>query len=331
MGTLKKVTFTGVDEHTDLDRLAKIQEKYPYAEFGILFSEKYKENGHRYPIPAFLQKLVGLNLNLSAHLCGRLVRDGYNGNWEGLTNIFKADGNDYEQVRNLFSRCQLNVSAYHYKVGLNQETHPFKPNIQFIVQQRSAKDCLAYTISSGRSNVYLLCDPSGGRGKESEWVYYYPNMKTDMVGYAGGIGVDNVEEKLSKIAENTFADFWIDMESKVRDDQDWFDLDAVETVLEKVDRWFKMREEENEKLDDDQRTMRIKFVVECSSPVCVSEGMSLKERVRSYIKMCEDAMDESMRHWGDHDHDIELDAVSVVEFDEEGKDTNVVNFDLSEL
>jgi hypothetical protein len=260
-----------------------------------------------------------------------LARDCYNGNWEGLQNIFKMDGNDYEQVRNLFSRCQLNVSAYNYKVGLNQEEHPFKSDIQFIVQQKSAKDCFAYSVSSDRSNVYLLCDPSGGRGKESEWVYYYPNMKTDMVGYAGGIGVDNVEEKLSKIAENTFADFWIDMESKVRDDRDWLDLDAVETVLEKVEHWNNLREEENEKLDDDQRTMRIKFVVECSTPVCMTEGMSLKERVRSYIKMCEDAMDESMRHYGDHEHDIELDSATVVEFDEEGKDTNAVDFDLSEL
>lgn len=35
---LTKVTFTGVDEKTDLDHLQEIGKKYPYVEFGVLMS-----------------------------------------------------------------------------------------------------------------------------------------------------------------------------------------------------------------------------------------------------------------------------------------------------
>lgn len=52
------------------------------------------------------------------------------------------------------------------------------------------------------------------------------------IGYAGGIGPDNVEGKLRTLLEHPTDDkFWIDMETRVRT-EDWFDLDKVEQVLE---------------------------------------------------------------------------------------------------
>lgn len=48
----------------------------------------------------------------------------------------------------------------------------------------------------------------------------------------------------------------------------------------------------------------------------MSEGETIKERILDYIDQCVDAMDDSMRHWGDHHHDIEPMKVELYDEDE---------------
>ena len=62
--------------------------------------------------------------------------------------------------------------------------------------------------------------------------------------------------------------------------------------------------------------VRITFEVICDSHTSMVEGDTLKERMQSYIDQCADAMDDSMRHWGDHSHDIE--PMKVELYDEDG-------------
>ena len=63
------------------------------------------------------------------------------------------------------------------------------------------------------------------------------------------------------------------------------------------------------KLNKGQKTedypVRVTFEVVCHSHTSMNDGITLKQRIEDYIKMCTDAMDNSMRHWGDHYHDIE--------------------------
>lgn len=61
--------------------------------------------------------------------------------------------------------------------------------------------------------------------------------------------------------------------------------------------------------------VRITFEVICDSHTSMQEGESIKERILDYIDQCTDAMDDSMRHWGDHSNDIE--AMKVELYDEE--------------
>ena len=53
------------------------------------------------------------------------------------------------------------------------------------------------------------------------------------IGYAGGIGPENVIEVLGGIGP-VGDGTWIDMESRVRDAEDRFDLNKVWVVLDKV-------------------------------------------------------------------------------------------------
>ena len=62
----------------------------------------------------------------------------------------------------------------------------------------------------------------------------------------------------------------------------------------------------SKELDEKTKNLAItvEFNVVCNSSPYVGEDFSVLERIQSYVKACGDTMDESMRHWGDHEHCI---------------------------
>ncbi len=217
---LRHITFTGVDAHTDIQALCDLQRRFPIAEFGILLSRNWSENGNRFPDPALLAELKGRDLNLSAHLCGSLAHDAANGYWNRVNKVMLGH-------RTLFKRIQLNVSGW--------KNHPKRIAGTFlrtetIIQQKSPDDMPLFDGSRWLPGLLsVLLDASGGQGIDTEIRVLNDPHK---VGYAGGINPDNAARKLRFLLEHPdTGDFWIDMESDVRTD-DWFDLDKVEKVLE---------------------------------------------------------------------------------------------------
>ena len=247
MRKLTGITFTGVDEYTDLDRLQKIQETYPYAEFGVLLSANWKENGNRYLNPERYRDLSGRNLNLSLHLCGRVAREAYGGNWEPLTDLLLRNRALKFRVTKLFNRCQLNVAASQDLEFNSSDTTecPLHFN-EIIIQQKSADNCTLFNKAVRKNDflpyantIALLCDASGGRGVESNFVPYDNHYNDYHVGYAGGFGETNILRKLEEItACDKVGDFWVDMESSLRNADDKFDLDAVERILKMTEPYF---------------------------------------------------------------------------------------------
>lgn len=73
----------------------------------------------------------------------------------------------------------------------------------------------------------------------------------------------------------------------------------------------------NIKQKDIDYPAQITFKVQCNSHTSMADGETLKERILDYIDQCTDAMDDSMRHWGDHYHDIE--PIKIEIFDENGE------------
>lgn len=238
MDKLTHVTFTGVDERTDIGRLIDIARRYPFAEFGILFSAHNAENGNRYPeIIPLLKELDKRGVRLSAHLCGHLVREIVKtGDFTGFRRAcgIRAD---------MFARCQLNVA------GASNCTPTrflyFPSTMKQVIIQQKTREVFEGKRDGGRSLWYhfstynpicsLLLDDSGGAGVRGEFRYF----DAPHVGYAGGIGPDNVTEVLEGIAASPVVrDCWIDMEGRVRTD-DWFDLEKVSEVCERVERFLK--------------------------------------------------------------------------------------------
>ena len=224
MSTLKHITFTGIDIMSDFKTLKEIQREFPIAEFGVLTSYSWFENGNRYLDPSLIGLLRGYEINLSLHICGSAAHDATIGKWEKLDKL--TEGN-----LDLFKRCQLNVStrknnpAYcHVPLVIGQE---------IIIQQRNVNEIGLFTET--RKHWYqpmykwsVLLDASGGRGIDTPIEILESQEK---VGYAGGINPENVGDKLYQLLTSPkVGDFWIDMESGVRTD-DWLDFDKVYRVL----------------------------------------------------------------------------------------------------
>lgn len=73
----------------------------------------------------------------------------------------------------------------------------------------------------------------------------------------------------------------------------------------------------NDELDKktESLSVRVEFKVTCDSSPYVGYENSIAKRIRDYIKQCYDAMDDSMRHWGDHDHCINPVKVILTDID----------------
>lgn len=229
---LKHITFTGIDVKTDVRSLREIQKEFPLAEFGVLASYTWYENGNRFLAPSGIDGLRSASrqtpLNLSLHLCGKAAHDAATGGWNDINEL---------TIDNLhiFKRVQLNL--------VGRQDNPeycWIPQVigqELIIQQKALHEPTLYQSTvkhwsdkpfPHRDTISVLFDPSGGRGIESPLKVYPSAEKT---GYAGGIGPDNVADKLSFLLSNhTTGDFWIDMESGVRTN-DWFDLNKVHAVL----------------------------------------------------------------------------------------------------
>lgn len=104
---LDRVTFTGIDNLTDVNKLISLSKKYPFVEFGCLIS-KTNTNWdiiNRYPSLIILNNLKNSNVNLSLHICGIYARNiAQNGNIDELESLLKP-------YLLLFDRIQLNISG----------------------------------------------------------------------------------------------------------------------------------------------------------------------------------------------------------------------------
>ena len=225
------VTFTGIDSRTDIGRLIDLQKKYPEAEFGVLFSETRNGKENRYPeFKPLMQELNSLNLNIAVHVCGRQVQKIIDNG--GLSYDTPIDHDLIRFTGGCIKRIQLNGIKIDALKQPNL-TAPF--GVDFIIQQNTTKPSIIDALGRLTGRFSILVDNSGGLGVESRFDPFKVQRNDCLfrVGYAGGIGPDNVMRKLGEIALLRTNDWWIDMESRVRTD-DWFDLDKVQSVLEQM-------------------------------------------------------------------------------------------------
>lgn len=198
------ITFTGIDEQTNLAYADFLASKYPI-EWGILVTENRKSP--RYPNPDFISKVLSIRGAKSLHLC----LDAAKAFQTGLLP-------DYIDPK-LINRVQVN--------GFSINTTWFKRletlyGVTIILQHRDAN----FT----ESEFLQLYDRSGGRGIFPEHIPPLPHDGR-LVGYSGGICATNIHDYLAAIQGS--SPFWIDIESGVRTN-DAFDLNEVEHICQLI-------------------------------------------------------------------------------------------------
>ena len=236
---LKFVTLTGIDEGVPFDALYEMARRHPYVEFGVLYSNS-QQGMARYPTMAWLDSLAGQlqakpGLQLSLHVCG-----------SAIFNLLSDEGHVSDLAR-AFPRLQLNFICRGHPIRQLKELLGRFPKKTIITQHNRSNEMLWHQLTD-KPNHAVLFDSSGGRGIEPEqWpapLIFTPKVflskdKSPLCGYAGGLGPDNIAGHLRQIDQlANGASFWLDMEGKLRNANDRFDLviaqrclDAVESVL----------------------------------------------------------------------------------------------------
>lgn len=220
---LRHVTLTGVDNSTNLDELVRISEMCPKVEWGILYSPKRQGRGGRYPaidtINVLLKHLPH-SIPLALHICG-----------VGVPNLFRRGPEVtglVEQVAERQGRIQLNFNQLNdsYSIDDLQDVLERFP-LQVITQHNYANQDVWVGLKEF-PNYAALFDSSGGMGLErTTWPVPLEGV---FCGYAGGLGPDNLATKLFHIQELVGSKpYWIDMEGKLRNQSDEFDLARAES------------------------------------------------------------------------------------------------------
>lgn len=222
---IKYCTITGADDQVDPEDLVSLSYRYPFVEWGILFSLD-REKTSRYPSERWVYDFLDaaenymIDINRSAHLCGYYAEQ-----------FVKCDPKIFSLL-NHFQRVQLNINFRKSKI----DPDSIHMQIQFagtrpVITQYNEDNKWAWCSFKDLPNHEVLYDGSGGRGIVGDWI---PPLPLVTCGYAGGLTPDNLADELEKIGQVAGDhEIWIDMESGVRTDNQ-LDLEKVERVLQIV-------------------------------------------------------------------------------------------------
>lgn len=226
-----RCTFTGIDQFTDLDRLIDLSARYSFVEWGILYSTARAGNEPRYMTADRVHDVIDLlplSCDIAVHLCGMAVTELLDDNASEASRLMRRVA-----ARN--GRVQINVNTRQRPDLLSPlrawvAIEAKNLSLSVITQHNEANHGLTEALH-GLPNHAVLFDASGGRGlpRAGGWPVPLDGM---YCGYAGGIGPQTIDADLLAIQSAVVnRPYWIDMEGRVRDEQDRFSLDAVEACL----------------------------------------------------------------------------------------------------
>jgi hypothetical protein len=230
------VTFSGVDETADVERLKEIRSHYFTVEWGLGLAVERQDRDAGFPGVDWICKLAS-ELNLSAQLSGKSAGA-----------FLKGDDTDlmtkYGKVWPLFRRIQLNSTDGIDRVdlpGLGQLIAK-NPDKQFILRVRERNLEVADALVAREISCSTLFDESEVQeAAQKKWPKGLKRFAG--CGYAGGLGPDNIYKQLTPIlnAAQNAERWWVEIDSGLRakeHDQDVFSLVSCKRTIREVDSFF---------------------------------------------------------------------------------------------
>ncbi len=224
-------TFTGIDETTDRGRLKELSARFPFLEWGVLLSFGRAGLENRYPAirgMIDISERLSSDIPLAMHICGA----------DTMTAFLKDMGHAGVLASYPYRRFQMNFRADKFTHEMVTELMLDYPQRQYITQHNSVNRDLWKQIRLPNHSV--LFDSSGGAGKLPEG--YESPLPGKTCGYAGGLGPENILERLAMIqAAAGDHSVWVDMEGRIRTADDRIDLDKCEAVALAVEPYYKAK------------------------------------------------------------------------------------------
>lgn len=222
MHLLEFCTLTGADDSIEPKDLFSLAGQYPFVEWGVLFHNAQMGSG-RYPSLAWIETLCkemihSPRAHFALHICGQ----------DALHDFMHGKGS-VTRIASYFPRIQLNLVAQKIDSELliaSLRKHSDKT----IITQHNASNEGLWKLLAGHTNHAVLFDESGGRGvSPSQWHSPLPGKRC---GYAGGLCPENLDFELRRIMKASDASScWVDMEGKLRNVEDKFDLSLAQRCL----------------------------------------------------------------------------------------------------
>jgi len=240
---IDRVTFTGVDDSTNIKELELISEEFPFVEFGILYSENQEGKGGKYPSKENILKFLIANpfeerkYKTSLHLCGSVARDFLKKDYE--FDMWNVNPTSLSDLIRRSDRIQLNFSAKRNKPNLFR----FLSNVEkfrqpFILQiHKGNEKFIESIIPYTGDEFHYLFDASGGNGVVIEEITQ--PLQNKYCSYAGGLSPINIKEKLELLNKSLpiKSVIGIDMETGVRTDG-IFDIKKVRQCLLEIKKYI---------------------------------------------------------------------------------------------
>jgi hypothetical protein len=230
------VTFSGVDETADVERLKEIRSHYFTVEWGLRIAVENHGRTAGFPTVDWIGKLAP-ELNLSAQLWGKSAADFLRGD---NTELMAR----YGQVWSLFRRIQINSADGIDRVDLPALTRLIEknPGKHLILRIRGRHLEVADALLAHGISCSTLFDESEAQDPaQKRWPKGLKRFAG--CGYAGGLGPDNIYKQLSPIlnAAQSAERWWVEIDSSLRtaeNDQDVFSLASCKRAIREFDSFF---------------------------------------------------------------------------------------------
>jgi len=223
---IQHLTITGADNQTPIEKMVSLSEVFPILEWGILLSKK-SLGKISYPDLEWLNQLslASSSINISGHICGIWLHEILQGRFPR------------ELIPQRFNRIQINLARYIPQVRIQNLKKSLPHDISYILQVGEYYQqgiSLARDLIFASYQVAVLYDVSGGSGiSPADWKIFPEDIP---VGYAGGLGPDNLMPELKKL-ESIVGNrsIWIDMQAGIRTANNRsIDFGKIQTCIDNV-------------------------------------------------------------------------------------------------
>ena len=230
------VTFAGLDETADLEKLKEIRSLYFTVEWGVRLAVEHQGREAGFPGIDWIRKLAP-ELNLSAQLCGKSARDFLRGDDAELATQY---GVCWPQFR----RIQIDSPSRSDDVDLPKLIRLIgkNPEKQIVFRVRDQNlDVANALVGHGIPCATLFDQAEVQDPAQKKWPKGVNRFAG--CGYTGGLGPDNIYKQLSPIlsAAQTAERWWVEIDSSLRtaeQERDVFSLARCKRTIREFDAFF---------------------------------------------------------------------------------------------